>query len=269
MRGNLDKCLRLIFGSEGGYVNHPRDPGGATKYGITASTLGAWRKLGRAATPAEVKNLQLAEAASILEGQYARSIRFDDLPLGIDYAVLDFAVNSGPGQAAKTLQRVLGVAPDGIIGERTLQAILKADTEDLVHAYLNARLAFLKRLKTWPTFGKGWGRRVEEVRDGSLRMAKGRAAFTPAPEGTEKANPADTKATATEGGKGSIIATIGVATTTVTATTDKLAPLAGGGNKLIDYAFAGLTVVGVLLSVVGVVLVARSQLRALRSGAPV
>ncbi|WEK50298.1 MAG: glycosyl hydrolase 108 family protein [Candidatus Kaistia colombiensis] len=269
MRGNLDKCLRLIFGSEGGFVNNPKDPGGATKYGITAATLGAWRKLGRAATPDEVKRLQLAEAAAILEGQYARSIRFDDLPAGIDYAVLDFAVNSGPGQAAKTLQRVLGVPADGIIGERTLQAIRAADSAKLIDAYLDARLAFLKRLKTWPTFGKGWSRRLAEVRDGSLRMADGRIAITPPADGAQKADPADTKATATESGKGSIIATIGVATTTVTATTDKLAPMAGGGNKLIDYAFTGLTVLGVVLTIAGVALAARGQLKALRSGAPV
>ena len=83
MRDNLDECLTLIFGSEGGYVNHPKDPGGATKYGITAATLGAHRGLGRAATPNEVKALSLAEATRILEAQYARSIRFDDLPAGI------------------------------------------------------------------------------------------------------------------------------------------------------------------------------------------
>jgi len=270
MRDNLDECLTLIFGSEGGYVNHPKDPGGATKYGITAATLGAHRGLGRAATPNEVKALSLAEATRILEAQYARSIRFDDLPAGIDYAVLDFAVNSGPAQAAKTLQRALGVNPDGVIGERTIEAIMNRQQPTLINLYCDERLVFLKKLKTWSTFGKGWSRRVSEVRAGAIKMSRGSSVLTPVTAGgTAKALSADTKASATSGGKGSIVATIGVATTTVSATTDKLAPLAGAGNKLVDYAFTALTVAGVLLSVVGIALVARSQLRALRSGAPV
>jgi lysozyme family protein len=95
--------------------------------------------------------------------RYWDKIAGDHLPAGLDLAVFDFAVNSGPGRAAKVLQRVLGVSPDGDIGPQTLMAVGSMPLRKLLNDYNAARMSFLMSLPTWDTFGKGWGRRVAEV----------------------------------------------------------------------------------------------------------
>jgi lysozyme family protein len=171
MSDGLAHSITLVFGSEGGYVNHPRDPGGATKYGVTAATLGAWRKLGRKATPTEVAGLALAEARAILDGQYAQPIRYADLPAPIDYCVFDEAVNAGPVRAARTLQACLGVPADGHIGIETLAALNAVDDRaTLVRKLCARRLGFLRALPTWLSFGRGWRNRVAQVQATALAM---------------------------------------------------------------------------------------------------
>ncbi len=176
MRGNLDRVMPHVFGHEGGYVDHKADPGGATNFGITFATLQDWR--GRPITKADVRALTKDEAAWIYEKNYAKPIRFDDLPPGVDYAVLDYAINSGPRRAAEALQSIVGVKQDGKIGPDTLTAVSGRSPAGLVVALCDQRLAFLKRLRTWGTFGKGWSRRVNEVRAHALVLAQGTA---PAP----------------------------------------------------------------------------------------
>lgn len=166
-RSNFDASLKYVLAHEGGYVNHPDDPGGATNLGITIGTLS--QHLGRKATTTDVKNISLTTASAIYRANYWDRARCDDLPSGLDYAVFDFAVNSGVSRAVQTLQKVLGVKQDGVIGPKTLAAI---DTDQVLVVELIARLcaermAFLKRLKTWGTFGKGWTRRVMGERDGA------------------------------------------------------------------------------------------------------
>lgn len=167
----FDRVMPDVFTHEGGYVDHPKDPGGATNHGITHKTLAAWR--GKPVTKADVRNLSRAEAALIYRAQYWRPIRGDELPAGLDYALFDFAINSGPARAVKTLQRIVGVPADGIMGAITLDAVSKRSPADLINALCDARLAFLKGLKGWPTFGKGWGRRVAEVRAKALALSSG------------------------------------------------------------------------------------------------
>ena len=89
----------------------------------------------------------------------------------MDYIVFDAAINSGPGRAAKWLQATVGVDPDGGIGPKTLAAVAAFDSKQLIDDYATRRLSFLMDLPTWPTFGKGWGRRVEDVRKVGLDMA--------------------------------------------------------------------------------------------------
>lgn len=166
----FEECLPLVLVHEGGYVNHPKDPGGATNKGITQRTYDAWCK--RQGYPhASVKNITDAEVAAIYKAQYWDKVSADDLPVGVDYAVFDYAVNSGPARSAKFLQRSLGVSDDGIIGAQTLAAAQDADPNRVISEVCDNRLAWLKRLKHWPTFGKGWTRRVEEVKRTSLSMA--------------------------------------------------------------------------------------------------
>jgi lysozyme family protein len=104
------------------------------------------------------------------KAKYWDMVKGDDLPKGVDYAVFDLAVNSGPGKAAKTLQSVLGANPDGQIGPATLRTLEAADPRDVATKVCEARLAFLQGLTTFATFGKGWTRRVAEVQAAAKDM---------------------------------------------------------------------------------------------------
>lgn len=168
-RSTFARVMPEILAHEGGYADHPRDPGGATKFGITHTTLASWR--GRPVSKADVRALTTGEATQIYETRYWRVIKGDALPYGVDYAVLDFAINSGPGRAASHLQKVLGVAQDGIIGPVTLKALFGMGRATVINRLCDSRLAFLRGLSNWPTFGKGWAARVAKVRATALRLA--------------------------------------------------------------------------------------------------
>lgn len=157
-----------ILASEGGYVDHPSDPGGATNLGITHRTLAAWR--GKPVTKQDVRNLTRAEALEIYEAQYWRTSGADRLPVGIDYAVFDYAVNSGPARAVKDLQRVLGVGVDGIVGAQTLAAVSARQSADLIRGLCDRRRAFVRGLKTYSTFGRGWESRINSVEQNALSL---------------------------------------------------------------------------------------------------
>lgn len=166
---NYDEALRLLLKDEGGYTNHPDDPGGPTNYGITIFDYRKYVKPN--ATAADVKAMKLSEAKAIYRTKYWDAQHCDDLPSGIDYAVFDYGVNSGIGRAPKVLQRVLGVAADGAIGPNTLRAARSANAVKIINGICDERIAFLRSLRTWPVFGKGWAARVKGVRATALRMA--------------------------------------------------------------------------------------------------
>jgi lysozyme family protein len=167
---NFERALALVLVHEGGWADHPKDPGGATNLGVTIGTLSDW--LGRPATKAEVRALTKASVAPIYRRNYWNAVRGDELPAGVDYAVFDFAVNSGRGRAIPSLQRAIGVADDGKLGPITLAAAASKDAAQTIERICADRLAFLRRLSTWPTFGKGWSSRVEGVRAEALAMAR-------------------------------------------------------------------------------------------------
>jgi lysozyme family protein len=167
---SYDAALARVLAHEGGYTNHPDDPGGPTNFGITIADYRRYVKPKAAA--ADVKAMTAGEAKSIYRSKYWDALRCDDLPTGVDYAVFDYGVNSGIGRAAKVLQRVLDVADDGAIGSVTLAAASRAVPRMLIIAICDERLRFLKSLKTWPVFGKGWGRRVSDVKQTALAMAQ-------------------------------------------------------------------------------------------------
>lgn len=184
-------ALKLILKHEGGYVDHPLDPGGATNRGITRATLAGYR--GRPVSKAEVMALSEREAGAIYRKLYWNAISADELPAGVDLVVFDAAVNSGPGRAVRWLQIALGVAPDGVIGPRTISAAGQADANKLIRAFSRQRLGFLQRLSTWPTFGRGWSRRVRETEIAALAMAGPGRAATLANRQTETTPMTDTK----------------------------------------------------------------------------
>lgn len=169
----FDRALPLVLAHEGGYVDHASDPGGATNLGITRKTLARWRKVSpwTDLPKAEVKGLTKAAVAPIYRAFYWDEINGDKLPAGLDYAVFDYAVNSGPGRAAMALQRLVGVADDGEIGPITLAALAKRKPADLINALCDERMAFLMRLSTYPVFGRGWKSRVDGVRKTALGIA--------------------------------------------------------------------------------------------------
>lgn len=169
MQGNFEQSLKEVLKHEGGWSDHPKDPGGATNFGITIATFRKW--IDKDATKDELRKITDDQVAHIYRKVYWNAVRGDELPSGLDYAVFDFGVNSGPSRAIKYLQAVLGVEQDGKIGPVTLQAVHKADVDDVIDALCDRRLAFLRALKTWPTFGKGWGSRVAGVRAKALTMA--------------------------------------------------------------------------------------------------
>jgi len=167
---SFDEALKRVLVHEGGYTNHPKDPGGATNKGVTQAVYHGYRD--RMKLPRQsVRYIRDTEVADIYRRQYWDAIRGDDLPAGLDYCTFDAAVNSGVGQAAKWLQRTVGVPADGQIGEATLEAARKANPATAINGSCDKRLAMLKGLSTWGTFGKGWSRRVADVRAVSLDMA--------------------------------------------------------------------------------------------------
>jgi lysozyme family protein len=166
---SYDEALRRLLVHEGGYTDHPADPGGPTNFGITIYDYRKYVKPN--ATAADVRAMKVAEAKSIYRAKYWDAQRCDDLPTGVDYAVFDYGVNSGIGRAKKVLQRVVGVKADGALGPATMRAIAAHDPKYIIGAICDERLRFLKRLRTWPVFGKGWGRRVAEVKTVSLALA--------------------------------------------------------------------------------------------------
>ena len=169
MKDNFDAALKAILHHEGGYVNHPADPGGMTNLGVTKRVWEEW--VGHEVDEKTMRNLTPEIVGPMYKVKYWDKIKGDDLPTGVDYVVFDAAINSGPGRAAKWLQACVGVEPDGGIGPKTLAAVRAFDTNQLIEDYAKRRLSFLIDLPTWNTFGKGWGRRVAEVQKTGLDMA--------------------------------------------------------------------------------------------------
>ena len=169
---NFEKSLLIVLKHEGlglpnnplGFVNHPSDPGGATQLGVTKKVWEEW--VGHTVNVAEMKEQITVEAvAPLYKQKYWDKVKGDQLPTGLDHAVFDYAVNSGVGRAAKHLQRVVGVAEDGMIGAKTIAAVEAMEVAEVVDQLCAVRLAFLQKLPTFATFGKGWSRRVAEVED--------------------------------------------------------------------------------------------------------
>jgi lysozyme family protein len=161
MKSTFDLAMRLLLRHEGGFVNHPKDPGGMTNLGVTKAVWDA--HTGKPATEADMRALTPQAVQPVYKARYWDAVCGDDLPHGLDYCLFDCAVNSGPGRAVKLLQYVLHLKVDGVIGKNTMAAIMAADSVELIEDYNQRRLDFLKSLPTWETFGKGWGKRVSEV----------------------------------------------------------------------------------------------------------
>jgi lysozyme family protein len=173
MKENFDSALEAILHHEGGYVNHPADPGGMTNLGVTKRVWEEW--VGHEVDEKTMRALTPEIVGPMYRAKYWDKIKGDDLPAGVDYSVFDAAINSGPGRAAKWLQQTVGAIPDGMIGPGTLGKVAAMPADDIVEKYQQTRLEFLRSLSTWNTFGKGWGRRVQEVQVTAAKMTESAA----------------------------------------------------------------------------------------------
>jgi lysozyme family protein len=205
------EAIRRLLMHEGGYTNHPADPGGPTNFGIT---IFDYRKYVKAdATAEDVRRMSLNEAKAIYKSKYWNAQACDQLPAGVDYSLFDYGVNSGIGRSGKVLRRVCGLTDNThVVNDEVLAAVAKRDPAAVVAAINDERLAFLKRLRTWPTFGKGWGRRVAEVRAYSLGLAKGKPAPARIPgeaPGKGEVPPPPTKTIGTAAGGGTVATGVG------------------------------------------------------------
>lgn len=151
-----------MLASEGGYVNHPSDPGGRTNLGVTQKVWEEW--VGRESNEKEMRSLTPEMVAPLYKRKFWDACKCDDLPTGVDYLVFDFAVNAGPGRSAKILQTAVGVPADGAIGPITLAAVKAQDPVELIENFSQAKEDFYRSLSTFETFGKGWLNRVSAVK---------------------------------------------------------------------------------------------------------
>lgn len=154
---NFDQAFDKLLGHEGGYSDHADDPGGKTRFGITEAVA---REVGY---KGDMRELPLDLARRIYLERYWRPVRADELPAELRYAVFDAAVNSGPTQAIKWLQRAVWATDDGIIGPATMLAVKACDPNRAEARMLGYRLDMMNDLKNWPSFSRGWSQRIAEL----------------------------------------------------------------------------------------------------------
>lgn len=165
---NWIPCLEMILHHEGGYVNHPADPGGETNLGVTKRVYEEW------GGTKDMKDLVREDVEPIYRKNYWTRLKGDNLPSGLDLCVFDFGVNAGTGRSAKYLQSMIGTVADGGIGPNTLKCleeyITKYGIEQTIRNFQAERQSYYESLNTFETFGRGWTRRVDETTEAALNM---------------------------------------------------------------------------------------------------
>lgn len=177
MRVNFKDCLTETLKWEGGYSDHPKDPGGKTNFGVIQRVYNSYRRL-KGLGPRHVKSITKSEVEDIYRSMYWDNVGGDTLPIGLDLVVFDFGVNSGPSRSIKFLQKALNkvdglnLKVDGLLGPATIDAATGTpDVHKLITRICDDRLGWLNTLKTFVTFGKGWTRRVRGIKSKALEMA--------------------------------------------------------------------------------------------------
>lgn len=165
---NFERCFQLLLKDEGGFVNDPKDRGGATNLGVTLGTWSSWVRY--PATVEMIKALTPDDVRPLYKKNYWDYIKADQLPVGVDYCVFDCAVNSGATRASRFAQLAAGVSVDGLIGTITLKQINAMHPDDFVRAFTQERIEYLHRLDTFDRFGRGWLNRISRVQVKSLEM---------------------------------------------------------------------------------------------------
>ena len=220
MKDNFAACLAAVLRYEGGFVNHPADPGGATMKGVTQAVYDRFRRT-RGLTPQSVRLILDSELQAIYRLQYWDAVNGDTLDKGVDLAVFDPAVNSGSARAKQWLAASVG-----------------GSSIDTIKRVCAKRLSFVQGLKTWATFGKGWGRRIADVEALAIKMAAG--AQAPAVLKQEAAKATQAKTNAKTGAKVSTAGTAGTAAGAHTSVSHDLWP----------YVIGAIVIAGILTVVI-------------------
>ncbi|MDP3495272.1 MAG: glycosyl hydrolase 108 family protein [Hyphomonadaceae bacterium] len=265
MRANYNPLLKTVVGVEGGISDRPlsADPGGLTNKGVTQATYDKWRAK-KDLPPQSVRKLTVAEYTDLYRTEFWDEIKGDTLPSGIDLAVFDYAVNSGPSRAAKDLQRTLGVKADSHIGLATMEALEAANHDDVVAKLSDRRLRFMKSLKNWEPNKNGWTKRVAHIKAVAMDMARGappppKPLLTLKAEATGKAVEAEQAQLKTADGAGLSATTVGGLGQTAMERAQEVQPHIG--DTVLGRAAIA---VFVLLMLVGIGLLAFAQLKRVR-----
>jgi lysozyme family protein len=168
MQSNWKRSFELMLQSEGGFANHPSDPGGMTNLGVTKATWENW--VGRQSDESEMRSLTADKVEPMYKKKFWDAVRGDEVKIGLDYLLFDFAVNASPGRSIKTLQTSIGVPADGGFGPVTMAAMKSYEPVKLIERFSQAKEDFYRSLNTFDTFGKGWLNRVERVKGEALTM---------------------------------------------------------------------------------------------------
>lgn len=236
-RENFPAVMEEVFRHEGGLSMIRSDPGNWTggKVGVGALRGTNFGIASHAHPNVDIKNLTKAQAREIYRRLYWNPVKGDDLPVGIDLVTMDPAVNSGVSRGARWMQQALGVAADGRIGPVTVGAARKADATKVIQKACATRMGFLRGLRTWGTFGRGWSRRVASVEAVSVRMAVEAQGVKPRPALIAEKDQAVTRAQRDQAGAGGAAA-------------------GGGATALTDIPMTGLIAVGVVV-VIAIIMV--------------
>ena len=170
MTKNFRDCLELVLKHEGGFVDHPKDPGGMTNLGVTKKVWEEWA--GHPVSEKDMRELTPEIVAPMYEMRYWRTSYCEKLPRGLDLLVFSMAVNAGAGRSVKLLQDSVGLVMDGIIGPITMARINEANVETLIDKFSEIRADYYKGLKLFPVFGKGWLNRTDKERLEAIQLAK-------------------------------------------------------------------------------------------------
>lgn len=176
MLSNWEKSFNLVIEHEGGFTDDTRDPGNILPDGRPGSTMlgctqANWENyIGRKVTHDEMRRLTKDDVKPLYKKSYWDSVMGDVLCAGLDYAAFDFAINAGPLASRKLIQRALGVSDDGIFGKQTLKAIKESNGADLIEKFSIEKEKYYRSLKTFPIYGKGWLRRIADVKHSATQL---------------------------------------------------------------------------------------------------
>lgn len=162
------RALPVVLENEGGYVDHPDDPGGATNQGVTQRAYNEWREeKGLGLRP--VREMTTEERNAIYYEGYWHPAHCEEWPWPLNLHVFDAAVNHGPKQAIRLLQKAVGASVDGIVGPETRRKVEALDVEEVVRRLRWKRLEFygeiVKGRPQSATFLVGWIRRVKHLEE--------------------------------------------------------------------------------------------------------